>query len=676
MAVSSEKIIMPDIGSQNWLHARFIRFAWSAGWFAILMGVTVGIGWMGDIESLKRVLPGFVSMNPMTAICTLLSGISLVLHCLPETRPAPRNFVARWIGALVAIIGLLILCRYVFGWSFKLDQVLFAEQLHGDLPDVPNRMAPNTAMAFVLLGSGLFLCDWTTRSGIRPAEHLGVGCWLLSLVALAGYLYQVQWLYGITRHVPMAIHTAVTLHLLSLGLIFVRPRVGVMTIIAGDSPGSVLARRLFPMMLFVFIILGCVQIFGQRFKLHSADAGVALFTVAAIATAGGLILWCARFLHQADLARQVLEKERERFFTLSRDMLAIAGTDGLFKRVNPSFCRVLGFSAEELTSRPFIDFVHPDDVAATMQEVERLNFGLPSVHFENRYRSADGSWKWLSWSTEPPEEEWLYAVARDVTERKQSEAAITRLNEDLMQQTVRLEMVNDELEAFSYSVSHDLRAPLRGISGFAQALEEHSAEALDETGRSYLLRIRNAAARMGELIDDLLKLSKLTRTPMKSETVDLSEIAESLVAGYRVDEPHRAVKTEISAGIRVLGDPALLRVLMDNLLGNAWKFTSKNPNARIEVSSTLGKRGELICHVRDNGVGYDPRYAHKLFGAFQRLHSQTEFPGTGIGLATVQRIVSRHGGEVWTEGAINRGATFSFMLGTRSTDEKQDHSAR
>jgi|GEM_PF-3731649 len=181
--------------------------------------------------------------------------------------------------------------------------------------------------------------------------------------------------------------------------------------------------------------------------------------------------------------------------------------------------------------------------------------------------------------------------------------------------------------------------------------------------------------RMGELMIALPKLSRLTRAKMNLETVDLSEIAESLVAEYRAADPARKLGTVIEPQIRVLADPALLRVLLDNLLGNAWKFTGKNPAARIEVGSTPDGLGEIICHVRDNGVGFDFRYAHKLFGAFQRLHSQAEFPGTGIGLATVQRIISRHGGEVRVEGEINHGATFSFVLGTPSSDEKQDHIA-
>jgi light-regulated signal transduction histidine kinase (bacteriophytochrome) len=185
---------------------------------------------------------------------------------------------------------------------------------------------------------------------------------------------------------------------------------------------------------------------------------------------------------------------------------------------------------------------------------------------------------------------------------------------------------------------------------------------MDIKGHGYLQRIRFAAERMGQLIDDLLKLSRLTRAEMRWEPVDLSGVARSLVAGLATADPEREVEVVIAPDIRVMGDPALLRILMDNLLGNAWKFTARTLDAKIEVGGEKETDGKVSCFVRDNGAGFDKRYIHKLFGPFQRLHSQVEFPGTGIGLATVQRIVRRHGGEVRADGEINHGATFGFTL--------------
>lgn len=374
-----------------------------------------------------------------------------------------------------------------------------------------------------------------------------------------------------------------------------------------------------------------------------------------------------------------IENDDGQLFALSIDLLCVAGMDGYLKRVNPAFTKTLGYSAEELLAKPFMDFVHPDDVAGTVAEMESLISGKPSIHFENRYRCKDGSVKWLAWNTHPfNERNIVFAVARDVTEKKNAELAILKLNAELMRQTAKLRDLNEELESFSHSVSHDLRAPLRGISGFAQALEEQAGEKLDATGLGYLQRVKSAAERMGLLIDDLLKLSRITRAELRLKDVNLSHLAESVAAKLHVEEPSRTVVVKIAPDIRVRADPALLEVALGNLIGNAWKFTSKNASALIEVGSRIREDGSLCHFVKDNGVGFDERYGHKLFGAFQRLHNQLEFPGTGIGLATVQRIVRRHGGDVFAKSVINHGATFEFTLGGSAVGvphEEQDHIA-
>lgn len=219
---------------------------------------------------------------------------------------------------------------------------------------------------------------------------------------------------------------------------------------------------------------------------------------------------------------------------------------------------------------------------------------------------------------------------------------------------------NRELEAFAYSVSHDLRAPLRAIDGFGQALLEDHGDALDDDGRECLHRVRAASQRMGRLIEDLLQLSRITRQDMRRERVSLTDLARRQADELRSIHPRRAIRFEIPDGLEAEGDPALLEVLLANLLGNAVKFTAPRDEAVISLSRER-RDGVDVFSVRDNGVGFDPAYAHKLFGAFQRLHD-VEFPGTGIGLATVQRVVRRHGGEVWAESAVDDGATFFFTL--------------
>lgn len=249
--------------------------------------------------------------------------------------------------------------------------------------------------------------------------------------------------------------------------------------------------------------------------------------------------------------------------------------------------------------------------------------------------------------------------------RHQAERQLRSLNESLEQRvaerTRQLEATNKELESFSYSVSHDLRAPLRSIDGFSRILLTRHADALDETGRNYLDRIARAAKRMGELIDDLLQLSRLGRSELRKTSVDLSEAVHTIAEALQAAAPTRAVQWVIEDGVRVEADERLMRSLLENLLGNAWKFTAHTAAARIEFG-TLTRDGERVLFVRDNGAGFDMRYANKLFTAFQRLHRADEFEGTGIGLATVQRIVNRHGGRIWAEGEVGRGAVFYVVV--------------
>jgi PAS domain S-box-containing protein len=299
---------------------------------------------------------------------------------------------------------------------------------------------------------------------------------------------------------------------------------------------------------------------------------------------------------------------------------------------------------------------------------------------ENEFPFPDGSTGTFELSIQPVPE-GLFILSMDVSERHRHEEAMLRLNAELerhvAERTAQLAAANVELEAFSYSVSHDLRAPLRSIDGFSQALLEDCGPALDATGKGYLRRVRGAAQHMAQLIDDLLGLARVTRAEMSFAPVDLSALAAEVVGELREGEPGRAVEVSISPGLRANGDARLCRVLLFNLLGNAWKFSADRRPARIELGDAEhGENGMVACYVRDNGAGFDMAYADKLFAPFQRLHSREEYPGTGIGLATVQRIVGRHGGRVWAEGEVGRGATFGFTLPAAGAQEREPPAGR
>jgi light-regulated signal transduction histidine kinase (bacteriophytochrome) len=249
--------------------------------------------------------------------------------------------------------------------------------------------------------------------------------------------------------------------------------------------------------------------------------------------------------------------------------------------------------------------------------------------------------------------QWLFGSALQ---------AASEANRDLRVARERLEATNRELERFSYSISHDLRAPLRAINGYSRMLEEDCGQALNERGRKHLEQIQDATARMAEQIEALLRLSRITQSELSLQPTDLSRMAEGILAELAVAEPGRRVTWKVSPALTAECDARLVHTLLQNLLENAWKYTARQPEATIEFGVTSDARG-LVFHVRDNGVGFDMAYAARLFGAFQRLHGSAEYPGLGIGLATVQRIVHRHGGLIWAEAVPGQGATFHFTLG-------------
>jgi PAS domain S-box-containing protein len=382
------------------------------------------------------------------------------------------------------------------------------------------------------------------------------------------------------------------------------------------------------------------------------------------------------------------ELERERFFRVAPDMFCIASRDACFKRVNPAFPKALGWDESELIGQPiFGERVLPEDRHATARELQRLGAATPTARFENRYLARDGSYKWLSWALAlVPELDAIYAAARDITHQKQAEQElaraldrelvaradaearereIRRLNDTLEQRvrerTRELEEANRELESFSYSVSHDLRAPLRHITGFATLLQKKAGQSLDPALKGYVEAISEAAQEGGQLVDDLLSFSRMSRAALERAPVALDELVADVRREVMADATGRNVVWKVDPLPRVDADRAMLRLVLRNLLSNAIKYTRPRAEAVIEISAESAP-AEVLVRVRDNGVGFDMRYVDKLFGVFQRLHTADQFEGTGIGLANVRRIVARHGGRTWAESAPDQGATFYFTL--------------
>jgi PAS domain S-box-containing protein len=411
------------------------------------------------------------------------------------------------------------------------------------------------------------------------------------------------------------------------------------------------------------------------FALPSLTASVlSLQTFICIVSVTGLALAAA--ISERDIAQATLSQKEKILADIAEGApvgLLRLRADGIIQWANSAELELLGYTQDEYVGKNAADFY--DRPGEGREVLERLIRGDTLRDYETRLRARDGSLRIvLINSSASYREDGTLLHARlfthNITGRRRAEEENHRLNLELekrvQQRTAQLEAANKELEAFSYSVSHDLRAPLRALRGFTEALLELHSSQLDARGQEFLRRACNASNQMDRLIEDLLKLSQVSRGDLQYQEVNLSLLATDIATELAASDPARKVQFVIAPDCAADGDPRLVRVALDNLMRNAWKFSGKRPDARIEFGLTDDP--ETAFFVRDNGAGFDMTFAKRLFGVFQRLHAASDFPGTGIGLATVQRIIHRHGGRSWAVGAINQGATFYFTLpGARQT---------
>ena len=639
------------------------RVAAGAAVITAAIGGVALLGWAFEVGALKSVFPGLVTMKVNTALCFLLAGTALWLR-RREPHPVRRRTVrlAQLAAGIVVLVGALTLSEYAFQWNLGIDELLFSDTAGAVLTSHPGRMAPYTALNFVLLGSALLSVDDVTRRGHRPAHYLAVAAGVVALLALTGYAYGSRSLYELSSFTAMALNTAMAFLVLCGGVLAVRPQRGLVGLLTSESAAGASARRLLPAAVAIPLLVGWVRLHGQRAGLYDTEFGTALFSVVTVLLLVALIRWDSTALFRTEEALRATQARLQQVLDSSTAVIyatRVVGETFVPSWVSENLTRMTGYDVQEALGRTWwLDHLHPDDRARVLAELPVL-LATGQLTIECRFRYRDGTYHWVhdearllrDAAGEPLE---VFGAWLDVTDRKRAEEA-------LKSYATQLEAANAELDAFAYSVSHDLRAPLRSIDGFSQALLEDYADRVDAAGRDYLQRVRAAAQRMGVLIDDLLELSRVTRSEIHREPVDLSALARSVAAELARGTPTRQVDVAIAPGLFAEGDARLLRVVLENLLGNAWKYTAKNARARIEFAAAEHD-GRPAYYVRDDGAGFDMAYAGKLFGAFQRPHRTAEFEGTGIGLATVQRIIHRHGGRVWAEGAVEQGATFYFTL--------------
>lgn len=668
----------------------------SGGWLAwvtpALASLTLLLGALALATNLANATLTATSdlfSRPNSAVCLVLGALALFADRYRARWP--WLLAARQVGAAVMmLVAALTQVEYLLSKDFGIDEWL-VPGWRGPALEV-ERMAPQAGVAFLLLGAALLLLDVETRRHRPVGAFFAFAAGPIGLVPLLGFAFGSRLLYGIPTFPPLAISSCLGVVLLSAGVVFARPKSDVVSVLASPTAGGRAARLLLPVGVVVPSGLGLLLAAGLKTGAYEPLFAFAALVAALVTILCAAIWWSALRLQSAEQVQSSLTRElaqetesaralkdalsRARaseqllhtMFDSIRDYAIITlDAKGLVTSWNAGAQRLKGWAPSEIVGRHFSAFFTPEDVAEGKPQ-RLLDTAWRTGHSEDeglRMRK-NGERFWADAVVTP-----LYAddgsllgfvkITRDFTERRQAEQALratqARLERSLLERSAAVE----ELEAFSYSVSHDLRAPLRWLDGYSQALEEDYGQKLDEDGRALVKTVRESAQAMGRLIDAMLQLSRVTRGELRRVPVDLAALANTIVEQLRHDTPGRQVDVTIADGLTVEGDEALLNQVLANLLGNAWKFTRKVPHPRLELGR-VEKDGQPAFFVRDNGAGFDPAFAGKLFRAFERLHTTAEFEGTGIGLAIVQRVVRRHGGRVWAESAVGQGTTFFFTL--------------
>lgn len=636
------------------------------------VGLLVLVGWVFAIESIKRVAPNMVFMNPVTAVTFIIAGASLL--CLQRSAGAKRKRTGRLLGAGVAILGALKLLELATGREFGVDQWLFTGELFDPVFNRPNRIAPNTALNFALLGAALLLLDYQTRRGNRPSEVLCTISAFCAVLAIVGYAYRVEVFYSIRLFVPMALHTAVAFLLLAAGCLLARADNGTMGIIVSDTAGGVLARRLLPLAIVIPVVLGALRLGGERAGLYDSAFGVALFASSIILAFVAVIWWTAQLLHRVDTERRASEATRQenelRFNQIAQHitdvfwMSSVEPQQLLF--VSSAYQQIWGRSAAALYQNPreWTESLHPDDRARVIA-AHGANAQRGSYDETYRIVRPDGSLRWIHDRAFPVADNngrvyRVAGIASDVTAQKESERLIGEARDEA-------ERANRAKNEFLSRMSHELRTPLNAILGFGQLLELEELKGDQEESVGHIV---SAGGHLLDLINEVLDISRiesggmaLSLEPVEATTLlqDVMTLLRPLATERRV----RLINPLDDGEVFVTADRQRLKQVLLNLLSNAIKYNRQDGEVRIALQATATRiaDNQVTIEISDTGIGLPPDKVERLFRPFDRLGAeQTTVEGTGLGLALSKRLVELMNGTIGVRSEPGVGSTFSISL--------------
>lgn len=637
----------------------FKHTKWSNYLFLIVIAISVTslFGWLFDIEAFKRIFPDSVAMNPLTASCFIMSAFSFWLLTLKKNNSF-YNLGGHALALLILFIGLLVVLSNLIGFNTRIDQLLFSSKISDEPTSYAyNRMSPNTAFCFVLTAIELFMLHYETKKRFVPYQFIAILVSLGALLTMIGYLYDFTILSEMPSYVPMAIHTSANFFLMSVALLFAYPDKGIMSTYTSRSSGGKLSRTFLLPLIALPVLMGMLYNFVRSKDLVSSSLTTLFLVYGIVIGFAALIYLYSYSLNKKENQKRKVEanlkESNERFksiFEYAPDPMWLFDMNSLFfLEVNQKAIIRYGYTLDEFRKMRITDIRPKDEVPKVQEKIEIIR----------KNEKLTGSWKHqlrndklidveiTYHKLEMDGQEQCLEIAKDVTERIKIEKQIKELNK--------------ELEAFTFSVAHDLRAPLRVIDGYAGVLKEDFTPVLDKEGMRLISIIASNARQMGQLIDDLLNLSRIGRASLKYSMVDIQTLVSSIVDEQKILFSEYNTAFFIGNIISVYCDGVLIKSVLTNLIANAIKYSRNEENPKVEIGSYV-RENEVVYFVKDNGVGFDMNYADKLFGVFQRLHKATEFEGTGVGLAIVQRIVLKHDGHVWANAIKDEGATFYFSL--------------